>query len=106
MTQTTDTALVRQLRFLSKHMREQNPSRGGFNPVMPHEHTLDQAADTIEAQARRIEALEGEARHASELLLTLCRVTKHRTIDPSVPLAKNMLGTAERLAALSSDPTP
>lgn len=59
MTQTTDAALVERLRAVSRQMREHNPGRGGFNPVMPHEHTLDQAADTIEAQARRIEALEG-----------------------------------------------
>lgn len=58
MTQTTDAALVGRLRAVSRQMREHNPGRGGFNPVMPHEHTLDQAADTIEAQARRIEALE------------------------------------------------
>jgi len=95
MTQTTDAALVERLRA------------NGDPRCNQHVRGLSlEAADTIEAQARRIEALEGEARHASDLLLTLCRVTKHRTIDPSVPLAKNMLDTAERLAALSPEPTP
>jgi len=39
--------------------------------------------------------------HAAELLLTLSRVTPRRTIDPNVPLGRDILETAERLAALS-----
>lgn len=91
MTQTTDAALVERLRAVSKQMREQNPGRDGFNPVMPHEHTLDQAADTIEAQARRIEALEKELKLIAdaEFVDVMC--------DP---------GWAIRIAHAALEPTP
>lgn len=105
MTQTTDAALVERGKSLVVDFKAADWCDCYPQGAALAEYALA-AADTIEAQARRIEALEGEARHASDLLLTLCRVTKHRTIDPSVPLAKNMLDTAERLAALSPDPTP
>lgn len=109
MTQTTDAALARQLRAVSKQMREHNPGRGGFNPVMPHEHTLDQAADTIEAQARRIEALEGALREcADDLEVEVAERYKgcgdHPAIAPKVE--RDMAPVEAARALLSMDPTP
>lgn len=50
--------------------------------------------------------VEEALRHASNLLMKLIEVTKYRTVMPAAPLGRDMLATAERLAALATLHTP
>lgn len=83
MTQTTDAALVELLRATSDTDDEY-----GYHA---RARTFTQAADTIEAQARRIEALEGELKLIAnaEFVDVMC--------DP---------GWAIRIARAALGPTP
>jgi hypothetical protein len=62
-------------------------------------------AKVTDAPARVGEKKRELILHASNLLLTLSRVTPRRIINPNVPLGRDILETAERLAALATTPT-
>jgi hypothetical protein len=63
MTQTTDAALVERLRDEARHLQKAAWGKSdGRQDCSISSMLADEAADTIEAQARRIEALEGALR--------------------------------------------
>lgn len=73
MTQTTDAALVEQIRCSATY---------GYMPMAVRRH-LCQAADTIEAQARRIEALEGALRRITAPRFGLQGIQEDYGHDPN-----------------------